>query len=1044
MLSPSDYPVIVWYQRLTAALQVMEQDAPQAQALFEELLGELRGAGSGVDELTGLVLGRLAECCYRLGDFVGTIEHSKIALELYEARGDLERILAHNSNLIALYARAGEDRECARAIEYLIALRETFAGADHDDRLRAAFSDAAKEMNNRAGEAPGQSARARALYETAIRLARLAGADEQLAKVLYNFASLLMTIREDLGCAEQLLLEARFLQERVLRPDHPDRARILNNLGALYQMLGDSAKAYEHYRGALEIASVSTNDGDVRATLRNLVHLGGATYDDSSRKIALERLAKIDTGTDGDDEWRWVSQLSDVYLRLGNVKAAEAAVLTLAGMAERRSEAVYNAVVLHNLAAVRAAQHRFAEALPLYQQSITMLRGVEDLPPQRLSLALANVGQFLNDRGRWASAVPLLEEALEIDRHESAVEDIQWSWVTNNLALAYLRTGREHEGLALMEKVLEVRRRLLPEGHSLIAQAYFNLGVARILRADDLDAALPLLVESLRHEHLAIENVFAVSSEEERLMYLETARACLDTIAACLVPRASHAGARALLFDATVQRKGLVADRMVSEREAIRFAGDPRLASAMAEMRNVRHQIARILFDRTGARSGELAEWTGRKRDLERMLAERVPGVNLAARLKAADRSTIAEALPPDSALIEFIAFGMAPEGSDRSERTEAGYLAFILPGGNPEGLSLVVIGLAESVHEWVETFRGLLLAEVQTPAQADAFATTRNALGDQIRRIVLDPIRAVLGNRTKLFLAPDGVLNRFPFHTLPDAEGRPLCETWEISYLDTGRDLLRLSEESFGLSSPPVVVADPDYDLGRVAPDAAQPFFRLLATRREGREVAKILGVEPWTGEAARKSRIMEARSPHILHLATHGFSVDAHSRIGESLRTALAAAGRNGVDEALLRSGLALAGANTVLNAGTPAEDGLLFAYDILSMDLSLTALVVLSACDTGLGEYQKGEGVYGLRRAFMVVGARSQIVTLWSVPDTATTAFMIRFYTELSTGASRVNAMRTAQREVRDRYGNAYSWGAFVLFGDPGPLPSTSSLS
>jgi tetratricopeptide (TPR) repeat protein len=302
MLSPSDHPVIAWYQRFTEAVQLMEQDASQAKAWLEELLRELRGAGSGVDELTGLVLGRLAECCYRLGDLIGTIEHSRVALD--ESRGDLERVLAHNSNLIALYARVGDDRECMRAIEYLIGLRETFSGAGHEDRLRTAFSDAAAELNNRAGEAPSeQSMRARALYETAIRLARLADADEQLAKVQYNFASLLMAIREDLGYAEQLI-----------------------------------------------------------------------------------------------------------------------------------------------------------------------------------------------------------------------------------------------------------------------------------------------------------------------------------GIAACLVPRASHAGARALLFDATVRRKGLVADRMASERDAIRFAPDPRLASAMAEMRSVRDQIARILFDRTGARSGELVEWTGRKRDLERLLAECVPG----------------------------------------------------------------------------------------------------------------------------------------------------------------------------------------------------------------------------------------------------------------------------------------------------------------------------------------------------------------------------------------------------------------------------------
>jgi CHAT domain-containing protein/tetratricopeptide (TPR) repeat protein len=1049
MLSPSDHPVFDWHRQFAAAVQLMERDLSEAAELFRGLLDELRGAtGSGVNEMMGSVLGRLAECHYKLGDLPGAIVHSKAALEHAEACRDLDKVIAHSGNIIALHGRTGNDDARALAVEHLITLRETFTEAGSSDRFRASFRDAAAEINNRAGELPKEeSARARSAYEAAIRLARLAEADEQLAKVLYNFASLLMTISEDLGRAEELLLEARAIQQRVLPPDHPDRTRILNNLGALYHMLGHPAKAHEHYRAALDMkgTSVVSDDADLRATLRNLVHLGGSTHDDPSRKMALERLARIDAGTAGDEEWQWVSQLSDVYLRLGNVKAAETAVMTLVAMAGTRGEhSSWYAVALHNLAAIRAAQNRPAEALALYQESISMLRKGADTSPRRLALALGNLGQFLNDSGQYTSAVPLLEEALELDRRQTAAQDVEWSWSANNLALAYLKTNRRGEAIALLEKSLDVRRRLLPEGHPSIAQAYFNLGISYIAGgANDVHTALPLLAESLRHEHLAIENAFAVSSEDERLAYLTTARACFATITASLVPRASHDGVRAMLFDATVQRKGLVGDRMTSERDALWSAGDSELAPAMTELRQVRDQLARILFDRTRTRDPELPELIRRRRDLERMLAEKVPGVDLASRLQTANRSTVAQALPPDSALIEFITFDMNASGSDE---TDAGYLAFVLPSGDPDGLEMIAIGLAETVQSWVETFRELLLAEIETPEEANAIVAARNDLGHRIRRLLLDPVQPILGSRTKLFLAPDGILNRFPFHLLPDAEGRPLFETYEISYLETGRDLLRSARKSSEVSSPSIVVADPDYDFGRTEPDASQPFTRLSASEWEGRQVAKILGVDPWIGAEALKSRVTAARSPHILHFATHGFAVDSHSSIEYALRSATiaAAAARNGVDETLLRSGLVLTGANTALNAGTPAEDGLLFAYDILSMDLSRTALVVLSACDTALGEYQKGEGVYGLRRAFMVAGARSLVVTLWSVPDVATAAFMVCFYTELQRGASRVNALRTAQREIRDRYGNAYWWGAFILFGDPGPLSSISGAS
>ncbi len=1041
-----------WNRRFSAAVELMEQDASRAAELLRDLLEELRGAaGIGVREMIGFVLGRLAECSYRVGDLAGAIVHSKAGLEHSEACCDPERIIAHSSNLIALYGRIGEDDERILAVEHLIALRETYTGAGNSDRFRDAFRDAAAEISNRAGELPGEeSARARSAYEMAIRLAGLTElAGEQMAKILYNFASLLMTLREDLDRAQELLLEARAIQERVLAPEHPDRIRVLNNLGALYQMLGEPKKAHEYYRAALDMRSASVvpndvpndvpNETELRTTLRNLVHLGNSTYDDPSRKIALERLAKIDAGTAADEEWQWVSQLSDVYLRLGNVEAAEAGVLALAAMAEKRGErTIWDAVVLHNFAAVRAAQHRPAEALTLYQQSISMFREFADTNPRHLSRALVNLGQFLNDRGQWAGAVPLLEEALKLDRQQTAAEDVEWSWSANSLALAYLKTNRRDEAIALWGRVIETRRLLLPEGHSSIAQAYFNLGIAHMDGgANEVDTALPLLAESLRHENLAIENAFAVSSEEERLAYLAASRACFVTIMACLVPRASHPGVGAMLFDATVQRKGLVADRMISERDAIWSEAGSGLAPAMTELRQVREQIARIMFDPTRTRDDELPALTDRRRDLDRMLAEKVPGVDLASRLQSANLSTIAQALPADSALIEFVAFEMNAAGSGQ---TDSGYLAFVLPSGDPDNLAMVVIGLAETVEQWVETFRELLLSELQTtPERAGGIVTVRNELGGRIRGLLLDPLQPILGNRTKLFLAPDGILNRFPFHLLPGPHGQPLFETYEISYLETGRELVRPVRDSSGAHSPSIVVADPDYNLGATIPDPMETFTSLAATNREGRQVAEILGVDPWIGPAALKNRITAARSPHILHFATHGFFVDSHSTVGEELRSAVicAAASRTGVDEALMRSGLALAGANTALNEGTLADDGLLFAYDILSMDLSRTELVVLSACDTALGQYQKGEGVYGLRRAFMVAGARSQIVTLWKVPDDETAAFMVHFYTELLNGMSRVNALRAAQRKTRDRYENAYSWGAFVLFGDPGPL-------
>jgi CHAT domain-containing protein len=333
-------------------------------------------------------------------------------------------------------------------------------------------------------------------------------------------------------------------------------------------------------------------------------------------------------------------------------------------------------------------------------------------------------------------------------------------------------------------------------------------------------------------------------------------------------------------------------------------------------------------------------------------------------------------------------------------------------------------------------------------------------AAGQALRAALFDPLGSALGTHRRLFLAPDGDLSRLPFEILPLADDRRLIDDYQISYLNVGRDILRFGAKQGGHSNPPLVVADPDFNFdlavgkieeeqlfkGRQSKDLRGVHFgRLPGTRTEGRQIAERLGVSPLMAEAALETSLKAVPSPRILHIATHGFFLPDQKQD----ETDTGGAGKwgrlsFGLENPLLRSGLALAGANTWLTSGNlppEAEDGIMTAEDVLGLDLHTTDLVVLSACETGLGQVQVGEGVFGLRRAFVLAGAKTLVMSLWKVPDQQTQELMIDFYGRILGGEPRAEALRQAQLTLKVKYPNPLYWGAFICQGEPGSLPEIS---
>jgi CHAT domain-containing protein len=317
-------------------------------------------------------------------------------------------------------------------------------------------------------------------------------------------------------------------------------------------------------------------------------------------------------------------------------------------------------------------------------------------------------------------------------------------------------------------------------------------------------------------------------------------------------------------------------------------------------------------------------------------------------------------------------------------------------------------LGPAEAIDRAVDRMRTALT----DPARSDVTRCARD-----LHQLVLAPLETMLAGTTHLLIAPDGPLHLVPFEALRTSGGRYVLEDYLVTYLTTGRDLLRVSaaRPSSGASA---VFADPDF--GRSRPQPAASFAKLAGTAGEAQRILTALpDASIRLGAAASEQEMKGLRAPRVLHIATHGFFQPSNAPKTQS-------------ENPLLRSGLALAGANAGESRG---EDGILTALEAANLNLWGTRLVTLSACDTGIGAVRNGEGVYGLRRAFFLAGAETLVMSLWPVSDLVTRDVMTGYYSGLKDGLGRGAALRRAQLRLMRQPGrrHPFYWASFIQAGE-----------
>jgi CHAT domain-containing protein len=394
---------------------------------------------------------------------------------------------------------------------------------------------------------------------------------------------------------------------------------------------------------------------------------------------------------------------------------------------------------------------------------------------------------------------------------------------------------------------------------------------------------------------------------------------------------------------------------------------------------------------------------------------------------------TVATALPPGGLLMEFVQF------SDPKIEGDAGRCYGALLLGRDGESKFLRIDDAAAIDASVRVLR-----EAIARGDEKALVEQQKLLSEKL----WIPIAKIIPEKTKnLFIGPDGQLNFLSFAALPASDGSFLAEHYDIAYVGSGRDLARKVSPSE--SKTIALFADPVFDRqasgfstnalalrsGEVDALGKIVLPPLPGTKAEEAAVEEVAKAGGWTpdgrlGEAANKSAIMNLKSPGILHLATHGFYLNtppSNGADGERGMKVIEAMEMSGNKPATLpkidpmhASGIALTGAQATLKAWSegrvpdPKDDGILTAEEVGGLNLDGTWLVTLSACETGVGEARSGEGVFGLRRAFMIAGAQNLLMTLWPVSDEVTPKIMTDFYKEALATHDAAGSLAKVQRD------------------------------
>ncbi|MBL7856637.1 MAG: CHAT domain-containing protein [Cyclobacteriaceae bacterium] len=819
--------------------------------------------------------------------------------------------------------------------------------------------------------------------------------------------------------AEQKFMDARSMYEGSNLREELGYFKTIANQGLLYATMGRFSQAEGYTVDALEMRKekFGENGPAVASSLNNygVLKYNMARYNEAEKDF--ETTLSIIKANNLQAAMPYAIALNNqamLYQTIGRFEEADRLIKEAIGVAEKlqSSKSKNHLMFMSNQALLYQQMGKYEEAESIYLGMEKRL--AKSNPPDYASM-LNNLAALYMVMGKEERVEELLKKSSSIYKSKFGEENPAYAKAISDLGNFYRYKARYSEADPLLEKALAIREVTLGRNHPSYVQSQEDIAILYWKRKG-WDKAFMMYRDVMDKSLDFINKYFPPMSEAEKTKYWDVLSPRFQRFYNFAVEAsAENSHTLEALYDYRIATKALLLNSTNKVKQAILASKDASLIKDYFTWLDQKETLARLYAyskDELKLQKINLDSMERAANTMERKLSDRSTEFSAGYAAQKTDYMQIKNLLIETEAVVEIIRL----QKYDQNFTTDVKYIALVLTKAH-EIPKLVVMENGQQLEtRYSKYYRNAIQQKIADEYSYDQYWKS---------------VEQELVGKKSIYISPDGVYNQLNLNTLRKASGEYVINKYDLVILGNSKDLIPLkSKKPAAPKKNAALVGFPDYGSGDIVP--------LPGTKVELDAISKILKasgyqVSQLMQKSATEANLKAIKAPAVIHIATHGYFLKDVDRVGSAFGVQM----ENANDNPLLRSGLMLAGAAaTVSGKRMPNlesnDNGILTAYEAMNMNLEGTDLIILSACETGLGDVKAGEGVYGLQRAFLVAGADALIMSLWKVDDAATQQLMTNFYMNWIKLGNKQKAFKQAQLQLMTKYKEPYYWGAFVMMG------------